>query len=196
MTGPTIPLSWSAAKRATVRASAVSHEACHRLWQRRLAGAPELPQLREVPLGLEHADKRLWRRRGRLVNQVGRPPRGQELVVEAHQRSVSTKVSNGRTARRSDPEGIKRASKLWRRRGDSAAVGAAAGQNAQDVDELLVVACEAHAPVADRESPFVVGARQLHDVAGRRSRRARGVKTQPPPGSALKRTRAGSLRRR
>ena len=35
------------------------------------------------------------------------------------------------------------------------------------MNELLIVAREAHAPVADPESPFVVGARQLDDVAGR-----------------------------
>ena len=51
--------------------------------------------------------------------------------------------------------------------GDSVAVRAASWQHPQDVNELLIVAREAHAPVADPESPFVVGARQLDDVAGR-----------------------------
>jgi hypothetical protein len=67
--------------------------------------------------------------------------------------------------------GHQRGIKLWRRRGESAAVGAAAGQNALDYDDALVgVADEWHAPVTDPRRPLGRLAREKLDVAGSRLR--------------------------
>lgn len=101
---------------------------------------------------------------------------------------------------------------------DSVAVGATAEQHAQDLNELLIVTREPHAPVADPESPFVVGGRQLDHVPSRgiadetierlndptldgaieASKVATGAWGEDPAAArrGLKRTRAGSLRRR
>ena len=49
----------------------------------------------------------------------------------------------------------------------SIAVGAAAGQHAGHENEPVGVPREPHAPVADSESPFVVGASQPDDIADR-----------------------------
>jgi|GEM_PF-4860955 hypothetical protein len=48
----------------------------------------------------------------------------------------------------------------------SVAVGAAAGQDAQDVDGVgRLLAGEAHAPVADPQAPLRLDAREAADVA-------------------------------
>src|SRR5664280_2019973 len=87
----------------------------------------------------------------------------------------------------------------------SVAVGATAGQHTQDLNELLIVAREAHAPVANPEAPFVVRARQLDDVAGRwvadeaierpDARQPRLVRARPV-GRALRRALPGPCDRR